>query len=188
MSVFAVETNRIRRFGSLALLAAMGIAAIVFGAMLISRINSADTEAQLNRLARYEAEIAARPQLQKDLQVVRQQEASVPSVLQGENAAVAGARLQTQLRALVQESGGFVRSTQDLPPKRRAGLELINVVCEFTLPMTKLKDMLHRLDAAEPYIFVDDATIDARDDAGQDFDVELSVRLTVHAFRVPGAA
>jgi general secretion pathway protein M len=182
---------RLRRFGSLAILGGLALivlAPVIFGVLFLAQFSSDAAQAETQRLARYEAEIAARPQLEKELLALRAQEAAVPSVLKGENAAVAGARLQSQLRTLVSESGGAVRSTQDMPPRKRGGLEQINVVCEFTLPMSRLKDVLHRLDTAEPYLFVDAVTIDAREQAGDDFDVELSIRLTVHAFRVMGAA
>jgi general secretion pathway protein M len=185
----------LRRIGTAALFGAaslIAIAAVVFAVLLILQARSEAMDAEVDRLARYEAEIAARPQLEKELQSLRQQEAAMPGALGGENAAVAGARLQAQMRTLVEEAGGAVRSTQDLPPARRQGFEQINVVCEFSLSLHKLGDLLHRLDGTTPYVFVDDAVIQANDSgqSGQSLDPnpQLALRLTIHAFRVAGGA
>ena len=168
-----------------------GAIAVLALAVLFVLSRSGLEEIELNTLARYEAEIAARPQLEKDLVTLRAQEASMSGLLGGENAAVAGARLQSQIQALVQASGGVVRTTQDMPAAKRSGFEQITVVCEMSLPLNKLEDLLFRIDAATPYLFVDDAIIQANDDGGHASEAvvpQLGVRLTIHAFRALGAS
>jgi len=191
--VTALAKTPLRRAGALALLIAAALAVattVVVAAVLIVQSRSEATEAELTRLARYEAAIAARPALEKELALLRQDEAKVPGLLGGENAAVAAARLQSQVRALIEHNGGEVRSTQDLPPTRRPGFEQINVVCEFLLPMSRLKETLHQVDSETPYLFVDSATIQGDDEGGgsaQAANPKLAMRWTIHGYRSAGA-
>jgi general secretion pathway protein M len=190
--MMAVARIPLRRIGSLALLIAIVLAVgviAVAGFVLAGQMRSEATDEDLMRLARYEAEIAARPQLEKELRALRERESSMPGLVGGENAAVAGARLQSQLQSLIESSGGTIRSTQDLPATRRPGFEQVNVACEFTLPLGRLKDLLYGIDRATPYLFVDNAVIQAGDDSGNpdhSSSSKLTLRLTVHGYRVAG--
>ena len=113
-------------------------------------------------LGRYEALASQRPQLARALDERRSQNEASSAYLSGANDALAAAALQEQVRTVIAEAGGELRSTQILPVEvadeelriRRAGLRL-----QLLVDIEGLEAILYRLETAEPFLFIDDVTI-----------------------------
>ena len=122
-------------------------------------------ERSRNLLERYRRLAAQQPELQRMVDQASQAAATSAGYLQGETEALAAASLQEQVRALVDDAGGELRSTQILPlepaedgvPARRIGLRL-----QLGIDLEGLQGLLHSLEASEPYLFLEDVTIRER--------------------------
>jgi general secretion pathway protein M len=116
-------------------------------------------------LERYRRLAAQQPELQRMVDQASQAAGASAGYLKGETEALAAASLQEQVRALVDDAGGELRSTQILPlepaeegvPARRVGLRL-----QLAIDLEGLQALLHGLETAEPYLFLEDVTMRER--------------------------
>jgi hypothetical protein len=147
---------------------------------------SAESDDALRQLGVYRAEIASKPALEAALNDLNRKGASVPGVVEGESVALAQAQMQSQIKSLVEASGGTLRSTQALPVTSQGGFDVIAIQCDLSIPQARLKDLAYAVGAHAPYLFVDDASISAPPadlDTPQAHDAALDVRWTVHGYR-----
>ena len=147
---------------------------------------SDEIDASLQQLGFYRAEIAAKPVLEAELKSLDEKGASVPGVIDAESTTLAQAKLQSQMKALVEANGGSVRSMQVMPSAKQGGFEIIAVQCDLSVPQSRLKSLSYALAAHAPYLFVDEASISAPnlgpDDIGNKQSM-LDIRWTVHGYR-----
>jgi len=135
--------------------------------LLFSRWEAAEIEQSLDRLAGYEAAIAARPQLEAELKRVQQESASLAGLVTGASAPLAAANMQNAVRTVVGRSGGEIRSSQNLPPSSADGFEKIDIAYDVTLPMNRLKDLLYQLETATPFLFLDRLNLETQQNLSQ---------------------
>ncbi|MBV8978729.1 MAG: hypothetical protein JO261_07595 [Alphaproteobacteria bacterium] len=135
------------------------------------------------------AEIATRAALESQLSSLNRRGASVPGIVEGGGTALAQARLQGDIKNIVEAAKGEVRSMQALPANQRGAFEVIAIQCDLAIPQTRIKDLTYAIAAHAPYLFVDQATIaspPSNPDDPADRDVVLDVRWTIHGYRWAG--
>ena len=138
----------------------------------------------LQRFARETADPAALERQRDALAASRATAAG--GLLRGDNETLAGAFVQSFLTTTVERAGGKIRSVQVLPVREERGLRRIATRTQLHAKATALRDILHRLESADPYLFVDNLDIrlaqQPRGDADGTEDAELLVRFDVHGY------
>lgn len=120
---------------------------------------SQDLEQSLRLLSGYKNALESRPRLEADLTRFRLQGRSASGLIDGNSSALAAARLQSDIRMLVEQNGGEIRSTQNLPVSSVGSFEKVDIGCDFSIPMGHLKDLVYKIEALTPYIFIDKVDI-----------------------------
>ena len=166
MSSSGLSTNRV---GALALLVFLSVAAfhLIVGPLLTAYTDLASRIEQSQALLwRYRTLSAQRVQLSARLQAVRDALTNKVAYLREPSDTLAGAELQNQVRSIVEDAGGELRSSQILPvtsndakiSPRQVALK-IKVLVE----MERLQDLLYELETAQPWMFVQEITILRKD-------------------------
>ena len=142
------------------LLAAYGlvIAPVIAAYQEVSR----EIEESQQLLQGYRSLASQSPELSGRLSDLEQQAAKVGGYLKGSSDALAAAELQDHARAVIEGAGGNLRSTQILPasvvhlkvPVRRATLRI-----QLGVDIKGLQKVLYQLETAQPYLFVDQLTV-----------------------------
>jgi general secretion pathway protein M len=153
--------------------------------------NAAAIEQAENQLQRQQALAAQQPQLIERLEEEREQADAVAGYLQGPSDALAAAQLQDRVKAVVEASGGELRSTRILPAEdveaspgtRRTALRVQMIVS-----IEGLAEILYDLEAGQPYVLIDELSVRSqrerrrRDQRGDDGDPALDVSLELSGF------
>lgn len=141
------------------------------------------SQALLQRLARETADPAT---LERQRDALRVSKPASTGLLRGDNETLAGAFVQSFLRTTVERAGGAVRSVQVLPAREEHGLRRISARAQLHLTNSALRDVLHRLEASDPYLFVDNLDIrqaqQLRPGEDETEEIELLVRFDVHGY------
>lgn len=171
-----------------ALAAGTALFAIVIVTPIAAAFSAQDDEIRdsLRQLGFYRAEIVAKPALETELRSLNEKGASVPGVIDAPSTAIAQAKLQSEIKALVEANQGSVRSMQIMPVSSQSGFEVIAVQSDLSVPENRLKDLAYALAAHAPYLFVDQASISAparEPDDVQNRTATLDIRWTVHGYR-----
>jgi hypothetical protein len=175
-----------------AALTALAAGGVLFGIVVVAPVAAAfaaqDGEIQegLRQLGFYRAEIAAKPALEAQLRSLNDRGASVPGVIDAPSTAIAQAKLQSEIKALVEANQGNVRSMQIMPASSQSGFEVIAVQSDVSIPESRLKDLAYAVAAHAPYLFVDEASVSApprEADDVQNRSATLDIRWTVHGYR-----
>jgi general secretion pathway protein M len=166
---------------SLVLALVAGLIALAFGGQ------SAETTDAVHQLAVYRAEVAMRPELEAALKQSRQKAAAVPGLITSDSVALAQAQLQDEVKAIVTDNQGEVRTAQIVPATNVDGFEVIAIQYDLAIPMAKLRDLIYAIETRTPYLFVDDADIISQQDwqSGdpQAANPMLDVRWTIRGYR-----
>jgi len=166
---------------------AIGSTAIIVPAVHLFHDQNERIGAALKRLAVYRAQTATRPQLEKRLKAMESTAASLPGLMKTENASIAAAQLQGDIKAFVERNRGEVRTAQILPVTSVNGFEKIAVRNELTIPITSLRDVVYAIETHLPYYFIETMVINGPRDWPQDIDKapepRLNINWTVQAFR-----
>jgi general secretion pathway protein M len=137
----------------------------------------------LQRFARETADPAA---LERQRDAQRASRPATTGLLRGENETLAGAFVQSFLTTTVERAGGSVRSVQVLPVREEHGLRRISTRAQLHLTTTALRDLLHRLEGSDPYLFVDNLDVrqaqQPRPGAEETAEIELLVRFDLHGY------
>jgi hypothetical protein len=185
----APEFLKTRRAAIAALAVAVSFAFLLVIAPLAGAFSAQNAEIaeSLQQLGQFRAEQALRPALEKELDALNRQGASVPGIISADSTALAQAQLQSEIKTAVEASQGTVASIQALPASTRNGYEVIALQCDFSVPENRLQDLTYAIAAHRPYLFIDDASIagppggfEAQDTKTQPI---LTVRISVHGFR-----
>jgi general secretion pathway protein M len=171
-----------------ALAVGLALIALLVVTPVVAAFSAQDDEIQdsLHQLGVYRAEIASKPALEAALKDLNRKGASVPGVVEGDSIALAQAALQSQIKSLVETSGGTLRSVQMLPVAQKGGFDVIAVQCDLSVPQARLKDLAYAVASHAPYLFVDEASISAPPadlDSPQLHDTALDIRWTIHGYR-----
>lgn len=150
-----------RRPFCLAVLAtALLLPLLLLAAILIpwmSRIAEFDTDIARNRdqLQRYQRLVATLPTLQAELEQARANDAFEAFYFKAPTEALAGAQLQTRIQEIVTGASGRLISTQILPPETQETPPRIRVRTQIQGSTQTVMEMLHRLEQARPFLFVE---------------------------------
>lgn len=147
---------------------------------------SDEPDAKLLMLARLKAQAAARPQAEQALAATRSQAAALPSLLHGENSALAQAALQSDLKAIAESHGAEVRSALPLPAVAEHGLERISLQYDIVVPASKFRALTYAIESHAPYLFV--SSVDLTSSQSWPTDVhapepKIEVRWTTFGYR-----
>jgi General secretion pathway protein M. len=123
---------------------------------------------QQDLLQRYQRLAANATNLSHRLAVLRKQPVSGEGYLQGDNETLVAAQLQSRIRNVVQTSGGKLTSTQVLAGVDEAGFRRIGVRVTMTADITDLQEVLHSLEGARPYLFLDNVDISGEQSRGRE--------------------
>lgn len=141
--------------GALAL-AWFAIAAPAIDAYGAARATEERLEATLRHRARLEVELAA---LKDELTTLTQRQSSIVGFLEASNESIAAAELQSKVRSAVQKAKGELRSAQVLFPQDDDTFRRIILRGEAEMTLPALQRVLHELETATPYLFLDNLDI-----------------------------
>lgn len=149
-----------------------------------------ETENALSQLALYRAEMDLKPSLEAELTAVRTQAVSGTGLIVADDSALAEAEVQREVKSIVENNVGEIRSTQIASKKPAGGLEEISIQYDLSVPITRLNPLLYAIESHSPYLFIDHATISGGlawqqpQPAGKKLtEPKLEVRLTIRAYR-----
>ena len=178
-------------------LAAAGIAIAVTALLIAGLIvlvfggQSAATTDSVHQLAVYRAEVALRPELEAALKQARLKASATPGLIASDSVALAQAQLQDEVKSIVTDNQGEVRTAQIVPATNVDGFQVIAIQYDLAVPMAKLRDLIYAIETRTPYLFVDDADIIAQQDLQsgdpQPINPMLDVRWTIRGYRWSGA-
>lgn len=177
---FTGRTAAMIAFGA-AVFFAMALVAAAF--MFLYGGESEDTADNLRTLARLNAEIDARPQVEGAYANLKARLAQMPALVQASSGAPADAQVESAIKKIVEDNSGEIRSSQAMPSVKANGFEIVSVDCDLTVPASRLRDVLYAVETNRPYLFIDAVDISAP--SGQDGkgDPSYEVRWTLHAYR-----
>ena len=118
-----------------------------------------------DQLMRFERAAAMRPALVRQMKELDERRTSGGYFLAGSTDALAAAGLQDQVRALVLEKGGSIRSIQPMPGVAADGLTRITLRVQMAGTIQTLLDVLYALETGNPILFIDSLDVQKRDDA-----------------------
>ncbi|MEO3430516.1 type II secretion system protein GspM [Pelagibius sp. CAU 1746] len=137
-------------------------------------------------LQRFAKETGDPATLTRQREALSQQPEATAGLLRGDNETIAGAFVQSFLTSTVERGGGTVRSVQVLPVRDERGLRKVTARAQLHTTSAALRDILHRLEGNDPYLFIDNLdirrTLQPRPEASDEEEVELLVRFDVYGF------
>jgi general secretion pathway protein M len=155
----------VSRLLALALLAAVPVLAylLVVEPVIAAYRNAGAAIAQGQRLLQsYRERAEQRPQLAQLLAAEEERVADVTGYLAAVDDALAAVELQDRMKAVVEATGGQLRSAQSLKVEPVDGIEGVRraaLKVRFTADIDSLATILYELETGEPYLFVDALSI-----------------------------
>ena len=144
----------------LVVLCALACAAVALPVWLINRHYDDALDDATSRLERYSKIVGMRDALQKQAVEVKALEAK-RHFLKSASPALAAAELQEQAQTIFDATGAKVNSIQVLAHKDEGLYRQVTVQVQLVAPLTAVKSMLHGLESAHPYLFLDNISIRA---------------------------
>jgi hypothetical protein len=181
-----------RRGAFIALGVCAFLVAVVVGLPILAifQAQQSDIQQSLDELATYQTEQSQRPELEAQLRALQQSARSVPGLMSGASAALAQAKLQSGMKALIEHNGGSLLSAQLMPPTNAAGFDLVSISYDLTVPLSRIRTLLYAVESHTPFFFVNDVDLvmpsNWRPDNAEMPDPNLEVRWTIHAYRWNG--
>lgn len=170
-------------FAILAIVVALPVAALFRG-------QAEDRSEGLRELAVYRAEEGQRPALAAQLAALREGAKTVPGLLDASNAALAQAQLQSEMKDLIDKSGGSLLSAQLLPPTAVKGFDSVAIEYDITVPVSNFSALVYAVESHVPYYFVDSADFVMPPNwrpNSTTTDPAMEMRWTIHAYRWRGS-
>jgi general secretion pathway protein M len=138
----------------LLLVVALLVAAVALPVWLFNVRYDSALEDATSKLDRYARIAGMREGLQKKIVEVKALAAN-HHFLKSASPALAAAELQEQVKTIIEASGGKVNSVQILPHKDEGLYRQVTVSFQLTSSLPTLKKLLHGLESARPYVFID---------------------------------
>ncbi len=120
-------------------------------------------EQQQHRLTQMGRLVASREPIQQQIDKIQHDQAIARQYLPQTAPALAAAELQQRVRAVVEATGGTLRSTQALPPVEEGSAVRVAVSVTLTGDTGNLEKILYDLESQTPLLFVDNLEISARE-------------------------
>ena len=139
-------------------------------------------------LVRYRKELVDPVELERQRDALKRAGATQGGLLRGDNEAIAGAFVQHFVTTAVEEGGGTLRSIQVLPVKDDSGFRRVTTRAQVNLTQSGLRDVIYKIEAARPYLFVDNLDVRRsrrsrrRQDDSEAEDAQLLVRMDVFGY------
>jgi Type II secretion system (T2SS), protein M subtype b len=154
------------------------------------RSQADDRKEALAQLATYRTLEAQRPALQARLASLQEGAKSVPGLLDASSAELAQAQLQSEMKGLIDRSGGSLLSAQLLPPTKVKGFDSVAIEYDVTIPVSHFSSLIYAVETHVPYYFVDSADLvmppNWRPNSPNQ-DPSMEMRWTIHAYRWRGS-
>lgn len=178
-----MKRNRIIVLGIPLILILLGLVLYEYGYLRIqSEIASIkeDQALKIKTLEKYTALINERPQLEKELNSLKEiRRADGPKLIEGQTLSLAAATLQDMVKGIIVERGGTISSERVGKPEDHGKFKIINVSIDAVLPDVRaLSDILYSIETRTPYLIVKELDTRVRDYRNPK---ELMVKLDVSA-------
>lgn len=178
-----MKRNRIIVLGIPLILILLGLVLYEYGYLRIqSEIASIkeDQALKIKTLEKYTALINERPQLEKELNSLKEiRRADDPKLIEGQTLSLAAATLQDMVKGIIVERGGTISSERVGKPEDHGKFKIINVSIDAVLPDVRaLSDILYSIETRTPYLIVKELDTRVRDYRNPK---ELMVKLDVSA-------
>ncbi|CAN5495092.1 hypothetical protein BH11PSE11_BH11PSE11_13030 [soil metagenome] len=115
-------------------------------------------ESSVDFLGRYQRIVATRADIQAALDRLKKLEGR-KHFLKNTGAALAASEIQEIAKNLIETNSGRLISMQVVPQKEENGFRRVTVNIQFFSNMTVLRKILYTVETAQPYLFVDNASI-----------------------------
>jgi hypothetical protein len=123
---------------------------------------------------------------------LRTQDASLAGLLEGATTAVAAANLQSEVKKVIEDCHGEIRSAQNLATSTVDSFERIEIRYDLSAPMSALETLLYGIETHQPYLFLDAIDISTAESWSPDTagasDPKLAIRLSIGGYRRAGAS
>ena len=187
-----VMTPRQSRAAAIALL--LGAVVIVLGAFIVPvylfhRHYDAYLETYSDALARYQRMAATRAALEAKLAAVKAREPR-KGFLKNAGPALAASEVQDVAKNLIEGNGGRLVAVQISPHKDDGRFRQVAVNIQMSTSVPALRKILHAIEGAQPYLFVDNLVVRANVSFGFRPPSEqeiLVVQMDVSGFAVAGS-
>ena len=123
------------------------------------QVLDADQARGLDQLYRYQRLVATLPALRAELTREQQNDDFKAFYFDAETPALAGARLQSEVQEMVRSAGARPISTQILPVDEEEQPPRVRIRIQVQSTTDELLDVLHRIESARPFLFVDQMSI-----------------------------
>tara|TARA_B100000029_G_C17076534_1_gene778894 strand:- start:12 stop:614 length:603 start_codon:yes stop_codon:yes gene_type:complete len=154
------------KLAAVTLLLLVAAAAIAFGLRPLwdAYRDGEDEIAQLEaHLVRFQQMAAEKPALVTSARNLAMLASRNDYVLAEGSASFAAASLQARVRAALQEHGGLLESVRVLTPQQQGPFIRVTINAQLFTTMNALGSMLHEIETAEPYVVVNQLTINSRE-------------------------
>ena len=115
-----------------------------------------------DKLQRFRTLAGQQGELDRELQAMRTSTDLAQLLLPEGTVTLAAAKLQEQLKRIVESSGGRLTSTQVLAPELAAGFQKVGVNVRMSVSVPALQQVLHSLEGALPVLVIDNLLIISR--------------------------
>lgn len=164
------------------------VVALPVGALFEAQAeNRAEALAQLTAYRQQEAQ---RPALAARLAALQEGAKSVPGLLTASSAALAQAELQSDMKQLIDRTGGSLLSAQLLPPTKVKGFDSVAIDYDVNIPLSRFSSLIYSVETHTPYYFIDTADFVMPPNWRPDIrgqDPSMEIRMTIHAYRWRGS-
>lgn len=141
----------------------------------------------INSLAIYQSEIRADGDIQKEWERLVQNSSLSRGLMSGSSTEQAQAQLQTEIKDIIENNNGQVRSALPLPPSPTGGTDRVSIQYDITLPASHLLDVLYAIENHVPYLFIENVNISAPPAgyglASTATEINLEIRWTITGYR-----
>lgn len=166
---------------------------VVYGIMpVVGSFRETDEALQETQelLVRFAQTAATREAYKKQIDELGDSKALRGFYIPGATNALAAASLQEDVRTAVKTAGGEIKSTQILAVQRHGEFERVGLRVALSMKVEPLLNLLYKLEAGQPYLFVDNLEIAARvsrrrSDPEENKDPDLAVRFDIYGFLRP---
>ncbi len=110
------------------------------------------------KIGAYRQVLARAPALQQQAEQIRRDPQRRRGFLTAASPALAGARLEEELKRILQSNGGTMRSTR-MQPQTGEGPERVRVTLDFTSEPHALLNIIHQVETAVPWLILDNVHV-----------------------------
>ena len=112
--------------------------------------------------ARYRSVIGTEAALRRELALLEETATASGGLLEADSPNLGAADIQTQIKAFVDASGASLKSMGNVPPESREGFQRVATRVNVVSDTRALQQVLHDIETARPYLFVDNLSVRAR--------------------------